>query len=258
MPVIATPGRAGGIDFYNTVLMRRSSARAFAFAIGGGLLFAGALVYFLVAYVVWFDALAAPASRPRDIAIDVALFSGFALHHSVFARTGARTWLQRVAAPELERSIYVWIASLLFLGVCYFWRPVAGEIWTSHGTVRVLLYALQGTGVVLTLGAARRLDVLELAGVRQVQRAQARQHEPPRLDQTGPYRAVRHPIYAAWLLLVWAAPTMNGTRLVFAAVSTAYLLVAIQFEERDLRRAFGPAYDAYRARVRWRLVPYVY
>ena len=237
--------------------MRRPPSHARAFAIAGGLLFTGALVYFAYAYVVRFDMTGAPADRTNHAAIDLGLFTAFALHHSVFARTGAKAWLQRMVPPPLERSVYVWIASVLFVGVCYFWQPVAGRLWMADGAMRAVLYGVQAAAAVLTLAAARRLDVLDLAGVRQAAHTRG-PAATPRLDESGLYRTVRHPIYAAWLLLVWGAPTMNGTRLVFAIVSTAYLVIAIPFEERDLRRTFGAAYDDYRLRVPWRLVPYVY
>jgi protein-S-isoprenylcysteine O-methyltransferase Ste14 len=51
------------------------------------------------------------------------------------------------------------------------------------------------------------------------------------------------------------APDMNATRFVFAITSTVYLLVAIPYEERDLRRTFGDAYSNYSKKVRWKLIP---
>ena len=74
----------------------------------------------------------------------------------------------------------------------------------------------------------------------------------------GLYGWVRHPIYTAWMVVVWLPPEMNGTRLVFAAVSTFYLALAVPFEEKDLVRAFGADYEAYQKKVRWRMVPGVY
>ena len=223
-------------------------------ATAGGLLFAGSLAYFGWQYLHGFDAAPLPDARPGPaIAVDVLLFSLFALHHSLFARTGLKATVTRTVPASLERSVYVWIASLLFIGVCAWWQPVAGEAWHLTGWAAGLCLAVQAAGGVFTLVAARHLDMLELAGVQQAL------HLPPRrrsgLDDYGPYGLVRHPIYFAWLLLVWPAPIMNGTRLVFAAISTIYLLVAIPYEERDLRRHFGAAYDTYSARVRWKLVP---
>ena len=112
--------------------------------------------------------------------------------------------------------------------------------------------SLQFAGAILTLDAARRIDVRVLAGLR------PEPAESGELVARGTYRFVRHPIYLGWVLLVWAASDMTTGRLVFAAISTAYLVVAVPFEERSLRRRFGPSYDAYRQTVRLRIVPGLY
>jgi protein-S-isoprenylcysteine O-methyltransferase Ste14 len=226
-------------------------------AIGGGLVFAGSLAYFGWQYLRAFDAPPKPGgSAARAVAIDLVIFSVFALHHSLFARTGLKAALTHTVPASLERSVYVWIASLMFIGVCAWWQPVPGLVWHVTGWIAGLLFAVQAAGAVFTLVAARHLDVLDLAGVRQAL------HLPPGrssgLDDHGPYGLVRHPIYFAWLLLVWPAPLMNGTRFTFAAISTIYLLVAIPWEERDLRRQFGSAYVEYSRKVPWRLLPGIY
>lgn len=256
---MATRGRDVGMLPYNTVPMsaeRPGSRWTTAVATGGGLAFVLALGYGAWCYAVGFDRPAPPgASAASNAAIDVALFSVFALHHSVFARAGVKSWIVRTVPPVLERSTYVWIASVMFVAVCGWWVPVGGVAWRAEGAPAAVLRGLQLAGVVFTLVAARRLDVLELAGIRQTL---VRQAQAPSLDATGPYAIVRHPIYLAWVVMVWSAPVMNGTRLVFAVVSTLYLVAAIPFEERDLRRAFGDAYRDYARRVRWRVIPFVY
>jgi protein-S-isoprenylcysteine O-methyltransferase Ste14 len=233
------------------------------FAVLGGLLFAGSLVFFAVSYTSGFDGLTAwtASNGWRTAAIDIVLFTVFALHHSVFARTPVRRSLERLVPAELERSVYVWIASLLFLAVCVFWQPVPGALWDVSGAAMWLMRGAQALGAALSVISARRLDVLALAGVRQAIHLRPAPApaggDDPVLDR-GPYGIVRHPIYFGWFLMVWCAPQMNGTRLVFAAISCLYLVLAIPFEERDLRRTFGPSYGRYSERVRWRIVPGVY
>jgi protein-S-isoprenylcysteine O-methyltransferase Ste14 len=236
----------------------RSAASARLIGAAGGLLFVGALLYFAVCYVWRFDRPPVPdASRSVAIALDTLLFTVFALHHSVFARTGLKALVRAAVPPPLERSTYVWVASLLFVATCAWWQPVAGGLWRASGLAAVALRLLQLAAAGFTLVAARSIGVMELAGVAQVWPRFA-STAAPALDHRGPYGLVRHPIYLAWLVLVWAAPTMNGTRVLFAALSTIYLVIAVPFEERDLARHFGAAYEAYRRQVRWRMIPGLY
>jgi len=248
-------------------------------AIGGGLVFLGSLLYFAASFIWRFEREpSSSAGTLRPILVDLGLFTVFSLHHTLFARTPLKAWIRRTIPPELERSAYVWIASVLFIATCAWWQPVPGLAWRAGGLARTALQLIQLAAAVFTVVCARRLSVLHLAGVSQVfpgsdpARRKAGQTPSTRpasdaggqeqgqtpLDDRGPYGLVRHPIYLGWLLMVWAAPTMNGTRLVFAFISSAYLALAIPFEERDLRATFGAAYDDYRRRVRWRMVPFVY
>jgi len=227
------------------------------FALAGGLVFAASLGYFLLAYWQW-GLLAGVWTRDAwgAVATNFLLFTLFALHHSVFARTGIKAAIStRVSAP-LERSTYVWLASLLFLFTLWAWAPVPGLTWHVAGAGAWLLYLGWLAGLLLTAVASSALDPLDLAGIRQ-----AFGHAAPdavALSTTGAYGLVRHPIYLGWVLLVWSVPVMTGTRLVFAAISTLYLVVAIPLEERQMRRTLGPAYDTYARIVRWRMLPGVY
>jgi protein-S-isoprenylcysteine O-methyltransferase Ste14 len=151
------------------------------------------------------------------------------------------------------------VASILFVLVCWWWRPVPGTLYWFDQPWRTLAFAVQAAGLVMTIHASRLLDVLDLSGVRPVQRAAA--NAPPRhvpLKTTGVYGFVRHPLYFAWMILVFGTPDMTATRFVFAAVSTLYLGLAIPWEERALVEVFGREYEEYRRRVRWRMVPFLY
>ena len=237
----------------------RQPAGALAFAWCGAAVFAVSLAYFLYRYFVVFGRPAAASARTVAVAIDLLLFTVFALHHSAFARTRLKAAVAGVATPVLERSVYTWIASLLFIAVCALWQPVGGALYRLPGWTAWLGYAIQAAGIVITARSSSRLDVLDLAGVRPLlrpTRGDRRQHVP--LETRGLYGFVRHPLYFGWVLLTWGTPFMTGTRLVFAAVSTAYLVLAIPFEERALIDTFGRDYDAYRARVRWRMLPGIY
>jgi methanethiol S-methyltransferase len=242
------------------------TATARTVAWGGAALFAISLIYFLFTYFVTFGetpeqsltrAGAAQTFTAREnvaaILWDVALFTIFALHHSLFARERLRAEIRRLAGP-LERSLYVWIASALFIVVCATWAPVDGILWRIDAGGAWILWAIQLLGVWLTLRGAAVLDVFDLAGVRQLQQAQP-SNVPIEFKTTGPYGRIRHPIYAGWFVVMFAVPTMTMTRLVFAITSCAYLLIAIPLEERSLRRTTGGSYEVYMKKVRWRLAP---
>lgn len=248
--------------------MTASPAAARLFAWAGAALFAGSLGYFLFAYTARFgDPAAVPSSAAAAFTTNLALFTVFALHHSVFARARVRAWVSRTFSPALERSAYVWIASVMFLGVCALWQPIPGVAWQVRGPLAWLLPLAQLGAVWLTLRSAAIIDVWELAGVRQVGGVAPKPQREGRssgpTDETefrteGPYGWVRHPIYLGWLLLVFPVATMTMTRLSFAVISSAYILIAIPFEERSLRRAAGPAYQEYMRQVPWKLIPHVY
>ena len=220
-------------------------------------MFAGSLLFFLYSYLVTFGQPAEGTEIIGPMAIDSALFTVFALHHSVFARSAVKTRLAGLLSVPLERSIYTWIASLLFIGVCVAWRPVPGQLYQLSGAAAVAGYTIQLVAIVLAGRSSARLDVLDLAGVRPLLAAPTGTPHVP-LVTTGLYGFVRHPLYFAWMLLVFAAPRMTMTRLTFAVLSTAYLAIAIPFEERALVRVFGAHYREYQRRVRWRMIPGLY
>jgi len=237
-----------------TVAPVGSAGRAFAW-LGAGL-FVVSLAYFLYSYAVTFGRVAASAGSGAiaPVTVNLALFTVFAVHHSVMARTAAKQWLAAHVPPALERSLYVWVGSLLFLWTCAAWQPVPGVLWDAPAALRLPLHGLQLVGVWLTLRSAAVIDVWDLAGIRQ---AEGRGRLPA-FKVVGPYHVVRHPIYLGWALITFAAPLMTGTRLAFAVISTLYLVVAIPFEERSLVETFGEEYRAYQRRVRWRIVPGIY
>jgi methanethiol S-methyltransferase len=238
---------------------RHAAARAFAWA--GAVLFAAALAYFLFSYSLTFGEITAGPIAPGAIAFDIALFSAFALHHSIFARIPVRALVRRIVPEQLERSAYVWVASLMLIGVCYGWRAVPGVLWQVPRPWSWAIVAVQLVGVWLTLRSAAVIDGLELAGVRQVLNPKFQIPTPNsqtmEFKTDGPYGWVRHPIYLGWIVVVFSVGTMTMTRFVFAAISSAYLLIAIPFEERTIRAQSG-GYEDYSRRVRWKLIPGLY
>jgi protein-S-isoprenylcysteine O-methyltransferase Ste14 len=232
--------------------MVRSAELSLAWA--GGAAFAASLLYFLYFF---FRSIDARPVQPWGVALaaDLALFTAFALHHSVMARTGAKALLARHLRAPLERTVFVWLSSLLFFAVCWWWQAPPGTLYRADGALRWLLYGGQAAGVAIAVRASGALSMFDLAGISQVRRATS---HPPTLQDRGLYRLVRHPVYLGWVLMVFATPDMTAARLLFAVISTGYLALAVPLEERSLIETFGAAYLEYRQRVRWRMVPGLY
>lgn len=241
------------------------------FAWTGAALFLASLGHFLFSYGIRFGEPVAGPFDPAAAAVDIALFSAFALHHSLFARTPIRQRVQTALGGLSERSFYVWVASLLLIVVCALWQPVAGVVWQVPAAVAWLPPLVQLAGVWLTLRSAAAIDIWSLAGVRAApdasgtpssagrgQGAPDANGDTQEFKTDGPYGWVRHPIYLGWFLLVFSVGTMTMTRFVFAVTSAVYILIAMPFEEGTLRRTAPEAYGAYMRIVRWRLVPYLY
>ena len=236
-----------------------ASSRAVAWT--GAVLFVAALAYFLFSYSVTFAEIASAGGTAAPIVVDVALFSAFALHHSIFARDSVRARVRTTIPPELERSVYVWVASLMLIGACFFWRPVPGVLWQLAAPWSWGLTAIQLVGAWLTIRSAAVIDVFDLAGVSQVLNPNSQLPTPnshiAEFKTVGPYGIVRHPIYLGWILVVFSVGTMTMTRLVFAVTSSVYILIAIPFEERTIR-LHSPAYADYMRKVPRKLIPGIY
>ena len=232
----------------------------------GAGVFVLSLSYFLYNYWVVFGRTVDGPVRASAVIWNFVLFSAFSAHHSLFARDYVRRTLIRTF-PHVERSLYVWVASLLFIVVCWQWQPVSGVVWELTGSLRIALALVHAGGILLSVYSAALIDAFELAGIRQLnsqrpttnsQLLPTPNSQPQEFKTTGPYGWVRHPIYLGWFLIVFAVGTMTMTRFVFAVVSCAYILVAIPFEERSIRASSGEAYHRYMKRVPRKLIPGLY
>jgi protein-S-isoprenylcysteine O-methyltransferase Ste14 len=186
-----------------------------------------------------------------SLAVDLVLLLAFAVQHSVMARQGFKQWLTRFIPEPAERSTYVIAASLALIVLFAFWRPLGGTVWVVKEPAAVaVLYGLCVFGWLLVLVSTFLINHFDLFGLRQTWLyLMSAAYRPIDFRTPGPYRVVRHPLYAGFLFAFWSTPTMTVTHLLFAAVTTAYILVAIQLEERDLIANLGNAYRDYRRRV---------
>ena len=187
----------------------------------------------------------------QALLVNTLLLAVFAVQHSVMARPTFKRWWTRFIPESAERSTYVLLSSLALLLTFWQWQPLGGVIWNvENATGRFLLYSMFGFGWLLVLATTFLINHFDLFGLRQVWLfARGKEYRPLAFVTPGPYRWVRHPLYVGWLCAFWFTPTMTAAHLLFAVVTTAYILVAIQLEERDLVDVHGRSYAEYRRSV---------
>ena len=225
-------------------------------------------VYGLVSYVIFLGtflyaigfignlgtptALDGPARQPlaAALAINAGLLTLFAVQHSVMARPWFKERWTRLVPQPVERSTYVLFSSVALLLLFWLWQPMGGQVWSvTDPAGRLVLLGLFAFGWSLVLVATFLINHFDLFGLRQVWLfLLGRPYSGLRFGTPGPYRLIRHPLYLGWFFAFWMTPTMTTAHLVFAIATTAYILLAIQFEERDLV-TFHPEYAEYRRRV---------
>jgi len=191
------------------------------------------------------------------LVVDVLLMTLFAVQHSVMARRQFKQWWTKFVPKSVERSTYVLFSSLALILLCAVWRPMPTMIWRlDDPLIRVAVTALSFTGFLIVLSSTFLINHFELFGLHQVaNNLNGRAMPAPRFRTPLYYKFVRHPIYLGFIIAFWAAPVMTVGHLLFSAVTSAYIVVGIALEERDLIDLFGEEYRTYKRRVSM-LVPW--
>jgi len=193
----------------------------------------------------------------QALIVNMLLMAVFAVQHSVMARRQFKAWWTQFVPPQVERSTYVLLASLALVLLFWQWRPMPAPVWQiADPYLAMAVTALSFVGWLIVLTSTFLINHFELFGLQQVVNNLAgRSASAARFRTPLYYKFVRHPLYLGFIIAFWAAPTMTVGRLLFAAVTTAYIFVGIVLEERDLVELFGDEYRRYRQRVSM-LVPW--
>jgi protein-S-isoprenylcysteine O-methyltransferase Ste14 len=224
----------------------------FIYGIASYLVFFAVFLY-AIGFIGGFVTPTALDAAPRSplmqaLVIDLLLLAAFAIQHSGMARPAFKRWWTKVVPEAAERSTYVLVSSLALVALFILWEPIGGVIWDApEGAVRMTVIGIYLFGWVLLLYVTFLIDHFDLFGLAQVWSAlRGQTYQSPPFRTPSLYKVVRHPLYIGWLTIFWAAPTMTVAHLIFAIATTAYILVAIQLEERDLEDAFGGSYAEYK------------
>ena len=189
--------------------------------------------------------------------INASLLLLFALQHSIMARPAFKNWWTKIIPEQAERSTYVLLSSLCLILLVWQWQPMGGFIWRIEEPVaKTILTVLFIIGWWIVLISTFMINHFDLFGLRQVWfYFLGKKYEPLRFRIPFFYKYVRHPLYLGWLIAFWATPVMSAAHLLFAVLTTGYILTAIKFEEKDLTTHFGEKYLSYK---RWvpKIIPF--
>ena len=193
----------------------------------------------------------ANVSLAEALLVDALLLGIFAMQHSVMARPGFKQWWTRYVPRPIERSTYVLLASLALILLFWQWRPMPALVWSIENSIgRTLLWTLFALGWALVLLSTFLINHFELFGLRQVYLfLRGAEHKEPGFRKPFVYKLLRHPLMLGFIIAFWSTPSMTLGHLFFAAGTTAYILIAIRIEERDLVRAIGVSYEEYQQQV---------
>lgn len=227
-----------------------------AYGVVSYVLFLGVFLYLMgfvgnFAVPLTMDATAEATNPLPAVGIDLLLVALFGLQHSVMARGPFKRWITKYLPEPMERSTYVLTTNAVLILMFWQWRPVGIFVWdVEQPWLRIGLYTLFATGWLTVLATTFLINHFDLFGLRQPWLYfRGKPYTELKFKIPGVYQFVRHPLYVGWLMAFWATPTMTVTHLAFAVGMTAYILVAIVYEERDLVRRFGSVYESYRESV---------
>lgn len=187
---------------------------------------------------------------PIALTLDALLSILFFLQHSGMIRRSFRARFTAVILDCYYSVVYAIASGVVLLLVAVLWQPSHVGVLSLDAPLRWLVrgaFLAAMAGMVWGFGSLRFFDPIGSGPLL----AQLRGTLVPATPLTirGPYRWVRHPIYAFFLLMIWASPDVTADRLLFNVLWTIWMVVATWLEERDLAGEFGEPYTKYQRSV---------
>jgi methanethiol S-methyltransferase len=197
-----------------------------------------------------------PGPLSSALLINAGLLSIFVLQHSIMARLAFKSRWTTIIPPAAERSTYLFISGIIMALFCLYWQPVDGVLWQIDNQIgQVVLIALYVIGWTVPVLASFMINHFELFGLQQVYFNLINKPEPPpHFTERYFYKFVRHPIQLGTLIGIWSTPSMTMTHLMLSLSLTVYVLISLDYEEKDLVTTLGDNYKNYQKRVP-RIIP---
>lgn len=188
----------------------------------------------------------------QAILINTLLLGLFAVQHSVMARPAFKRWWTQYVGKAMERPIYVLLASLVLILMFWQWRSISIIVWqVDNPVIAGIIQGIFVLGWVIVLLATFMINHFHLFGLKQVwDHLKNKKQKELKFQVKYFYKFVRHPLMVGFMIAFWATPTMTLGHLLFAVVTTFYMILDVAFlEEKDLRAALGRDYAKYQEEV---------
>jgi methanethiol S-methyltransferase len=189
-----------------------------------------------------------PITSNQPIIWNLMLVAVWGAIHTAMARPSFKAALIRFVPEPTERPTYVLAAGVTSFLLIGYWQHVPGQLWqVENSGVVYAVWGIFAFGWAFLLASTFAINHFDLFGLRQVYLNFKGQPRPPlSFTKQLMYKYIRHPIQTGVLIGVWATPSMSMTQIPLSVGFTAYILVGLWFEERDLVQEHGSSYLNYR------------
>jgi len=192
----------------------------------------------------------------------ILVFFAFAFIHSLcvtaFIKSQVRRLLGEIFVRVFYRFIYTCFSAVTVIIAIYFINTLP-DIYLFRGDVwfRWLMHAIQIAGLVFGALSFNAINPYEFIGISQVWRYTVRRETKgdaegitqTRLEKTGIYGIVRHPLYLAGIIIFTFEPNITRNRLTMSILADGYFIFGAFIEEKRLIKTFGDEYIEYMKQV---------